>query len=426
MTAPAYNPNPERETVSLGIVDAGLAITNFISYRYTESFTTPSDAFSFVIEDAYFDDLTRSAVVPGAKVTLTLEGNAQCTGYIDSVEKSADRSSGVVWTISGRDVLGQAIDCGIDPTTNFNPGFTLDQFLAAVFAPYGWSQVTHFADDNSANRGVITGQKRGTPTSKKGKPLKKFVLHQLKPYPKEGAYAFAARVCQRQGLWIWPSSDGQQLVVGKPDFEQTPYTLLQRLNNGGGTNVLSGSVKFDVADQPNIILADGFAGGASFGHSKMQALMVNPAVTYQPGGVGANYQSIGAYTTFLAKYPRAVRLPPRSGAATYVQQYTPTLRVMYLHDDESKTPDELANFVYRQMALQMQHGLRAHYTVYGHGQIFGDGAFTPWAVNTVVDVQDEVGGLTEPMWVLSRTFNKSRRSGTTTDLELIRLYSLDL
>ena len=149
-------------------------------------------------------------------------------------------------------------------------------------------------------------------------------------------------------------------------------------------------------------------------------------MTYQPGGVGANFQSVGAYTAFLAKYPRAVKLPPRSAAATYVQQYTPTFRVMYLHDDESKTQDELNNFVYRQMALQMQHGLRAHYTVYGHGQIFGDGGFTPWAVNTVVDVNDEVGGIAEPMWVLSRTFNKSRRSGTTTDLELIRLYSLDL
>jgi len=55
-----------------------------------------------------------------------------------------------------------------------------------------------------------------------------------------------------------------------------------------------------------------------------------------------------------------------------------------------------------------------------------DGSFTPWAVDTMVDVQDDVGGVYEPLYVLSRTFHKSRSGGTKTDLELIRRYSLDL
>jgi len=199
--------------------------------------------------------------------------------------------------------------------------------------------------------------------------------------------------------------------------------------------VLEGSVKYDVSNQPNIIVADGFGGGGEFGHSKLQAILLNPAVAYYPGGEASptktqaqvasdgGFAASAAYQAFFKKYKNAQVLKPKH--TFYTPMYTPTLRVMYLHDDESKTPDELANFVYREMALRIHQSLSAHYTVYGHGQPALDGSFTPWAVNTVVDVQDEVGGIAEPMWVLSRTFNKSRRGGTTTDLELLRLYSLE-
>ena len=412
----------------LEIRDAGLVIKDWISYRYNENFLTPSDSFSFVLEDAYFDAVTQAAVIPGAKVTLSIEGNVQCTGYIDSVEKHASRSAGTVWTINGRDVLGQAVDSGIDPSFTFKAGLTLDQFLAAVFAPFGWPNITNFNDDNSGKRGVISGQKRPAQISKKGKILKKFALHQLRPYAREGAYEFAARVCQRQGLWIWPSADGQQLIVGKPDFEQSPITLLQRLNNGQGTNVLEGSVKYDVSNQPNIIVADGHGGGGEFGHSKLQAYMVNPAVQYRPLGVfsGASDSKADAdFAAFRTRFSRAQPIAPKHPYG-FAPLYTPTLRVMYLHDDESKTPEELTNYLYREMALKIRQSVSANYTVYGHGQLALDGSFTPWTVNTIVDVQDEVGGLSEPMWVLGRTFNKSRRGGTTTDLELIRLFSLDI
>jgi prophage tail gpP-like protein len=60
-------------------------------------------------------------------------------------------------------------------------------------------------------------------------------------------------------------------------------------------------------------------------------------------------------------------------------------------------------------------------TVYGHTQ---DGH--PFAVDTLIDVDDDVLGLHEPMWVMERTYTKSRSAGTTTTLTLIRRYTLDL
>ncbi len=99
------------------------------------------------------------------------------------------------------------------------------------------------------------------------------------------------------------------------------------------------------------------------------------------------------------------------------------VRPMFLHDDEAHTPEELENFVRREMSLLMRQSLQVHVTVEGHGQQTEDG-FVPWAVDTVVDVKDEVSGLDERLYVLSRHFTKDRRGGTHTSMQLIRLNSL--
>ena len=404
------------DDVVLLLTQSNIQIVNWVEYSYNEHFLTPSDAFSFTIAEERVDAETAAALVPGAAVTLTINGFVQSSGYIDAVEKRASRGSGVEWHIHGRDKLGQAVDAGIDPTTQFKAKQTLVDLLLAVYAPFGWTTPDAFVVDNDENRGTLTGQKRGKRTSKKGKVLKQFEIHQLRPYAKEGAHEFAARVCQRQGLWIWPSADGQKLIVSTPDFEQDPIYTIRRTYNADN-NVLDGTVTYDVSNQPSIIAAEGFGGGGEYGHGRVRASMANPVtqVTLTPAADAIARTVFSKYTPVL----------PTKHAPSYSPVLVPSMRVMYLHDDESKTQDELNNFVYREMALRVRQSLSVHYTVEGHGQGFDDGTFCPWGVDLVVDVHDEVGGVFEPMWVLSRTFKKSRNGGTTTDLELLRLYSLD-
>ena len=103
------------------------------------------------------------------------------------------------------------------------------------------------------------------------------------------------------------------------------------------------------------------------------------------------------------------------------------MRPVFLHDDESKTQEQLNNFVRREMSLAVRKSLTAEYTVEGHGQKNeDDGGFVPWDIDTVVDVLDDVAGIAERMYVVGRGFEKSRQSGTTTRLELIRLHSIEL
>lgn len=425
--------DPEKEEFSLDVVakipvdgkmvEQRFSINNFVEYEFNSNFLTPTDGFSFTVEGSTLTNEQRLSIRPGSEVTLSLNGIVQACGYIDSLTVGADRSGGTVFCIEGRDKLAQAIDSCADPTRTFKSGETLAGVLSELFAPFGWGSADAFVLDNDANRDArsnVLGQRRSNGsastsrrrrrTKRKAKKLTSYQLHQLKPYPREGVHEFASRITQRQGLWIWPSADGRKLIVSRPDFDQVPLYELRR-SHDGTSNVLSGDVKIDNTDQPTIIVADGFSGGGDFGRSPMKAYAVNTAV----------YTDDPEFLNIEKRVPGAVRIKTYSFASPV---YIPKNRVLYLHDNDSQTPEHLEFFLRRELALLQRRGLTAHYTVRGHGQNTPDG-YVPWSIDTTVDVFDDVAWFKDTLYVVGRTFRKSRSTGTTTTLELIRLHSID-
>ncbi len=93
---------------------------------------------------------------------------------------------------------------------------------------------------------------------------------------------------------------------------------------------------------------------------------------------------------------------------------------MYLHDDESATTEQLQCFIRRELALRQRRSLTYSVEMPGHTQ---NGK--PWAVDTMVTVDDDYNRIHEDLYVLSRTFSKSRQGGTKTHLELIRPGTLE-
>lgn len=424
-----YSPAaPDKQTVRLRIMDEHVELTRWTQYHFAGHFLTPSDGWSCTVSDGNLDAKQKNALRLGARVRLYIDDSPLAEGFIDDIEIDADRRGGVQYQIMGRDRLGAAVDAVADPRTSFADGVTLADFLKQIFSPFGWVADESFDISNDANRSAKTGGVRGTPTTHGGKkkgpqPLKSFVLHQLKPHDHEGLFRFASRVAERFGLWIWPSADGEVLIVGKPDFDQDPRYQLRRRNDGssghdGGTNIESGKVKYSSADQPSVIIADGFSGGGEFGRGQFKSFCVNPYFGVdQDGFIADDVQEIlnhypEAQPVLFVTQPfsrRAQRMPPRPA---------------FLHDEESKTQDQLNFFVKRTMSELLRKSLVCHYTVEGHGQTGPDGGFTPWDVDTTVDVQDEVGMVSERMYVLGRSFEKARGGGTFTHLELVRLYSI--
>jgi prophage tail gpP-like protein len=421
MGIPLTADKPDQEEIILQIFDEQVTLRQFVSYSFSSDFLTPSDGWTFTLADGDLPARQLAALKLGARVGLIVNTARVSDGQIDAVEMSADPHGGVHYTIHGRDRLGLAVDAIADPTLQFKEGTRLDDMLVALFSPFGWvNKDEHYAIDNSANRAVSTGGDRGIKTSKSGskkvKPLKDFVLHQMKPHNHEGTFDFAKRISERFGLWIWSSCDGDVLIVGQPDFNQEPLYQLRRTRDGKG-NIESGSVRYDVTDQPSIVFADGFGGGGEYGKSRIKAYAVNPYF-----GVDENGFVLDDLLPLIAKQKDAQQVAlvtqPFTRRATNIP-----IRPMYLHDDESKTQEQLEKFVRREMSLLMRKSLTVEYTVEGHGQYDADGQFTAWAVDTVVTVKDDIGLLDENMWVLGVTFEKSRR-GTFTKLHLIRLNSI--
>src|SRR4051812_10541141 len=120
-------------------MDAGVDVTHFTQYSVTSHFLTPADAFSFTVGDHALSQETKDALTLGARVRLTVNASVLLDGHIDEIEIDADRSSGVVYKISGRDRLGLAVDSLADPTVKFKASQTLEDALRTLFADFGWN-----------------------------------------------------------------------------------------------------------------------------------------------------------------------------------------------------------------------------------------------------------------------------------------------
>lgn len=497
--------NPEREEVVLFFPDYGVQLDQFTSYNFLSNFLNATDGWSFCVGASAPSDALLTLLQPGTRVSLKIDGLIQGTGYIDSVDASASRGSGTTFVINGRDRMAQVVDGHADPSMQFKEAQSLQQFIEQIFRPFGF---VNFEVSNDLNRSIMTGASapksskpkgkdddllwrptrkkpivservtksesellskglRGDRLSKSGKELKNVKLHQLRPYESEGLFSFASRVCQRHGLWIWPSADGTTVIVSKPNFDQAPRYRLTRGVDGEPSNILEGSVTRDISDQPGIIIADGYSqGSAGFGASRLRSCAINPAI-YLPAGnpVFDKY----AFTKVVKGVPQEIKVAEEKTAKLRLERsefaelqrinfdgYTitkapgadktvkiplrvlelkpvgepmnvPSTKVLFLHDNESRTQEQLDYFVRRQMALCMRKSLTATYTVEGHGQLVtGDDGKTelrPWTVDTVVEVDDRPTMLQQRMYVVGRTFSKSKQ-GTTTKLDLIRLNSL--
>lgn len=384
----------------------------FVSYEYHEDFLVPSDASSFVLADDALDDTDRSLLTCGARVDVLIGGNPQSVSYINKIRARSDRSTGTVLTLECYDWLNRTVKSHVDPQTRFRPSMTLLDLLTAVFEPFGMQVL---ATDNIANRNAITGRIYGNKTTANNAPLKSYTLHQIKPYPQEGAFAFASRVSQRFGLWLWPAVDGQTVIVGKPDFDQEAryQVKLSRDNTRTDNNVLSADVELSNEDQPSIILASGFGDGGEFAKSKLRSGILNPIVA-QPFDSLAAIENAYPNVHFVAPDVSAIA----SGLAT-MPLTDATAIPLYLYDPESHTQAELDAFVLRELSLRMRKSLVARYTFEGHA-LNGQ----PVAVDTIVDVQDDKSRLNLPMWIQGRRFVKDRSGGTRTTIECIRPGSL--
>lgn len=422
---------PEASSLSIRLPELGTTIDSIKSYRYTEHFTGANDSWTVTIGDESLSTDVLRSLVPGRAVRIEVDGHVQSTGYVKTSDVRTDRSGGVEVTVTGGDRLVPAMRGDIDPNTKFTEDMNVLQFLKAVFTPYGYALDNHFAVDNDENRGILTGQKRGTRKTKRGKEFKKYRLYRLKPQPNERAFQFASRVLNRKGLYIWPNALGDQIVCSTPDFDQeASYSIVRRRapmiatsakpKNANMTqnNAIVSSCTRNGDDLPAIVIATGYSAGGDHDHSSIKVAAINEMT-----GLDAAGEYVQAVKDALKVHADAQLLPPRKTkfpASTRIALPYPVAR--FLHDEESRTLQNLQNYVARTMALYQQKAFTYCATVEGH-TIGG----VPIATDTIVNVDDDVCDVHGRLWVSGRTFSKMRGGeGTTTEIECILPYTLEL
>lgn len=396
-------------SVTTPTVGSPIVIRNFLSYDYREHYLAmPCDAWSFTVAAGSLSRQDRQSIRLGSKVEAWIDGCLQTTGWLDKVRTTSAADAGSILTLEGRSWISQVVDAHIDPQQRFSEAMTLEQFAQAVLAPFG---VQAIVDDNESNRNVITGALRGIATSKKGRPLKQFVQHLEKPYPAEGAWAFLCRVAQRFGVWPRAAADGKTVVFSTPDFDQQPtYRLQHTIDDGGAhNNVLASDVTRSREEQPTVIFGFGAGGGGEWALTKLKGAVMNPLIAPQAPATLASV--LGAYPNIRAEL---LPLPAIASAILDKLYPDPVARPLFLYDDQSHTQEQLRAFLLREMSLRMRKALDARYTILGHRI----GA-RPVAVDTMIDVQDDVSDLHIPLWVLGRHFSKTK-AGTVSEFELIR------
>ncbi len=411
--------NPEGDVVTLRV--NGVELNRWTQYSFNSNFETPTDAWSFTIADDEMTDSIVRAIYPGARVELSVNGLVQGHGFIDEIAATAERNSGTEWKISGRDTLSPVVDSHIDPRVQFKPGDTLEDIIERAFDGFGFED---FYFDNEANRAVMLGKSKPSkatkPGKKKGRGGKK--TNPLRPNQHEGCFAFAARIAERHGLWIWATADGTGIVVDQPEYGQAPSHRLFR--NSRDSNILTGGPTYSVKDQPSVIVADGVGGGGEGQHSKLRVLCANPITGINPDGTptalvqsiklqNADAKEVFFDTSTLARDRFSLQDPNVRQVAVAAG------RPLYMHDESSRTIEELEAYVRREMSAKLRHYLTVPYHVEGHGLYDEAGTFTPFAVDTIVEVDDQATGFRGALWCIGRTFTKSRGGGTETSLDLI-------
>ncbi|MRG98206.1 phage baseplate assembly protein [Polyangium spumosum] len=440
----------ELDTAVLRVEGLSFEVKTWDKCTIREDFISPTAAFDFTLS-TNDPTLYNQIFVAGAKIEIAINDRLQSTGYIERVRKSHSRASGTTYQISGRDILGPVVSASIDPKIKITSNQTVADFLYAILGQFGIDTI-YVGDDKNYN--IVTGYPKGrgkaqtqtftvkeatsrvvssdgksaevqfktatvTQVISRNRPdLKNLPLDQLKPRIGEGAYQLIDRLLSRLGLRMWAAADGSGVIVDAPDFTTPAIHKVIRQFDGAANNVLDGESNINVEIQPSCIVAVGHSSGADLAKTKLKCIAVNELVAVNTAG-----QPVKSAANIIARYPGVTVLPIRQELVPKEDRIVSvfTQKPMFIKDDESKTIDQLAAFARRQLAMKQKEYLVATYTVMGHTY-----AGYPWAVNTLVDVDDDYLGIHEPLWCVERTFIKSRSEGTLTQLKLIKPHTLQL
>lgn len=358
----------------------------------------------------------------GHASSVALQGVA----VVDAREVNNAVGDGTTFDVEGRDLAGLLVDSAC-PLDLYKDGATLLSVARQAVEPWSmepWS-VNVKTDANGA-RNIRTGQSGrkssrnnreraealGIPAAKlsskiadgidngtidptklitsqvgksKGNGISPAQIAQLKvkqaaPQAGETVWDFLDRHCRRLGVMMRMGPTGTLVMTGI-DYGQKPlYSLVRRVDDARGNNIISGGERYDTARLYSQVRVIGKAKGKGTQRSNFDVTVDD-----------------------------------------FNEDALPHEKVLLVHDDTIRSREQAETRAYRELARSKQGAHMYTYTVHGFGQ---DGRV--YAPDTVCNVWDEVAGVKKPLYVIGRTFELTMSTGPRTTLRMVPLNSIVL
>lgn len=341
------------------------------------SFMTATDGFSFELTSQEDSDLDNLEMQP---VTLSLEDRPQVVGRIENTSRSKYQHI----ACSGRDWMSALTQCDCDPEITVKAGETLESIILRVAGPVGVTKVV--AAKDFLAREVRTG-KVGV-SGKSPVDFRNFEHTDLKPDNK-GDFQFLDEIIARHGATLQPTLVRGEVAIAAPDYDQEPTLTLVRKVGGGG-NVMASEADRDYSTFPTYILGR----GKQAPKGKSAKVFKGDIDVYENrSNYGPEIEAI--LLPWIAAGRRKSDAAPLEPGKLY--------RLKTFKDDLSRTPEQNEKAVNRVFAERFRDTLRYKCTV----SIADPKQPTP-AIDTIVQVADDICRVWERLWVESVTLSSEK------------------
>ena len=377
----------------------GRETQNSQEWSIDSDYLTSTDEFSFTYIDDKPENLRGLECQP---VTLIVGGAKQLVGRIDITERG---DSAIAITCKGRDYFADLVESNIDPLVQISEGMTLQAALKRALSPCGINLVL---GDASIMRNARSGKR----SRQRSAPPDFLALTQqeIRPEPETGMFEFVNKIVARHGATLQPTLARNEALVHAPHYDQDPIATIARSRDQGSTQnrIKSATAVRDFARFPTYTIIRGLTGDLT----DKEKSAAN----------ASNRIDSAALTPETAAVSVKGRVKPSAhGPDPDGKLY----RLLAIHDKTARTKTQVTAAAFRAIWDRMKDTLLYKATLMGHAD---DVSGAIWTIDTIVNVQDEVCDVNEPMWVHKRTlrYKPGDAGGAETDIECWRIGALQL
>lgn len=372
-------------------------------YRYQQDFLAATDSFSFRYYSENHDDMPWFEMQP---VMLQIDGRPQLVGRIDATD-TGDQGSSV--HCEGRDYISDLMEPSVDPKVIFTDGMTLRQALSLLLAPCG---ITAIED-----QGKVISSRTGKYVKPIDNRLDAKTVKDLKPEAGRGVYQVAEEILARFGVMLQPTINRSAVVVQGPTYDQDPIGRIACTKGEPNRNLVingGGRARRDYSSFPTHTIFTGKQGLAA-----------------EKGGAKGTVQRWSMFEK-LETFPQEMRdilrgaivqgrrLPEDDSQIPEGVLY----RLLYHRDDKiGKTHEQIGHSMMRAISDRLKETLV--YTVRLRGHVNPVTGYN-WAVDTIIDVDDDLARVHEPLWCHRAVFSNSTKGGPEVELTMIRPRSFQI